>query len=111
MPRITLVGLIGPMTNRAGANSLALSIQKQASDDRPHALKIPAPQGGILTNGERPPPFQAEPTYNHRNRSQDSRVVGPVASRFVSGRAVFAHWPVDPFGSLSAMRTTEANTK
>jgi RNA polymerase sigma-70 factor (ECF subfamily) len=48
---------------------------------------------------------------DHRNRSHDSRVFGPVASRFISGRAVFAYWPVDRFGSLSAMRTTEAKTK
>jgi signal peptidase I len=48
---------------------------------------------------------------DHRNRSHDSRVFGPVASHFISGRAVFAYWPVDRFGSLSAMRTTEAKTK
>ena len=45
---------------------------------------------------------------DHRNWSHDSRVFGPVASRFISGRAVFAYWPADRFGSLSAMRTTEA---
>jgi signal peptidase I len=48
---------------------------------------------------------------DHRISSNDSRVFGPVASRFISGRAVFAYWPVDRFGSLSAMRTTEAKTK
>ncbi len=45
---------------------------------------------------------------DHRISSNDSRVFGPVASRFIYGRAVFAYWPVDHFGSLS---TTEANTK
>ena len=40
--------------------------------------------------------------------SNDSRVFGVVASHFIYGRAVFAYWPVDHFGSLS---TTEANTK
>jgi signal peptidase I len=45
---------------------------------------------------------------DHRISSNDSRVFGPVASRFIYGRAVFAYWPVDHFGSLSA---TEANTK
>jgi signal peptidase I len=45
---------------------------------------------------------------DHRISSNDSRMFGPVASRFIYGRAVFAYWPVDHFGSLS---TTEANTK
>lgn len=45
---------------------------------------------------------------DHRISSNDSRVFGPVASRFIYGRAVFAYWPVDHFGSLE---TTEANTK
>jgi signal peptidase I len=45
---------------------------------------------------------------DHRISSNDSRVFGPVASRFIYGRAVFAYWPVDHFGSLS---TDEAQTK
>src|ERR1700687_5996505 len=45
---------------------------------------------------------------DHRISSNDSRVFGPVASQFFYGRAVFAYWPVDHFGSLS---TTEANDK
>jgi signal peptidase I len=45
---------------------------------------------------------------DHRISSNDSRVFGPVANRFIYGRAVFAYWPVDHFGSLS---TTEANTQ
>jgi signal peptidase I len=45
---------------------------------------------------------------DHRISSNDSRVFGPVASRFIYGRAVFAYGPVDHFGSLS---TTEAKTK
>jgi signal peptidase I len=45
---------------------------------------------------------------DHRISSNDSRVFGPVPSRFIYGRAVFAYWPVDHFGSLE---TTEANTK
>ena len=44
---------------------------------------------------------------DHRISSNDSRVFGPVASRYIYGRAVFAYWPVDHFGSLS---TTEAST-
>src|SRR5260370_22964656 len=45
---------------------------------------------------------------DHRISSNDSRVFGPVGSSFIYGRAVFAYWPVDHFGSLSA---TEADTK
>jgi signal peptidase I len=45
---------------------------------------------------------------DHRISSNDSRVFGPVANRFIYGRAVFAYWPVDHFGSLSG---AEADTK
>jgi signal peptidase I len=45
---------------------------------------------------------------DHRISSNDSRVFGSVGSQFIYGRAVFAYWPVDHFGSLS---TTEANTR
>jgi signal peptidase I len=38
---------------------------------------------------------------DHRISSNDSRVFGPVSSRYIYGRAVFAYWPVDHFGSLS----------
>jgi signal peptidase I len=48
---------------------------------------------------------------DHRISSNDSRVFGPVASRYIYGRAVFAYWPVDHFGSLSTTATTEAKTK
>jgi signal peptidase I len=45
---------------------------------------------------------------DHRISSNDSRVFGPVAAQYIYGRAVFAYWPVDHFGSLS---TTEASDK
>jgi signal peptidase I len=45
---------------------------------------------------------------DHRISSNDSRVFGPVPSHYIYGRAVFAYWPVDHFGSLS---TAEAKTK
>jgi signal peptidase I len=45
---------------------------------------------------------------DHRISSNDSRVFGPVASQYIYGRAVFAYWPVDHFGSLSI---TDADTK
>src|SRR5437016_12130857 len=46
---------------------------------------------------------------DHRISSNDSRVFGPVPSRFIYGRAVFAYWPVDHFGSLSS--SAEAKEK
>src|SRR5229473_3569477 len=45
---------------------------------------------------------------DHRISSNDSRVFGPVPIQYIYGRAVFAYWPVDHFGSLS---TTDANEK
>lgn len=45
---------------------------------------------------------------DHRISSNDSRVFGPVSSHYIYGRAVFAYWPVDHFGSLD---TAEANSK
>jgi signal peptidase I len=45
---------------------------------------------------------------DHRISSNDSRVFGSVPSRYIYGRAVFAYWPVDHFGSLSI---TEAKSK
>lgn len=45
---------------------------------------------------------------DHRISSNDSRVFGSVPRRYIYGRAVFAYWPMDHFGSLS---TTEAQTK
>ena len=47
---------------------------------------------------------------DHRNNSNDSRVFGTVARRLIDGRAVFAYWPKDHFGSLSTRRTTEAKS-
>ena len=85
-------------------------------------------QGAVYVNGKVVPEPYVPPQYedlsdfgpvrvprdsyfvmgDHRISSNDSRVFGPVASRFIYGRAVFAYWPVDHFGSLSA---TEADTK
>jgi signal peptidase I len=45
---------------------------------------------------------------DHRISSNDSRVFGPVPSQVIYGRAVFAYWPVDHFGSLAM---TEAESK
>lgn len=48
---------------------------------------------------------------DHRSSSNDSRVFGTVARRLIHGRAVFAYWPMDHFGSLSAAASTETKNK
>jgi signal peptidase I len=58
-----------------------------------------------------PTPVPADSYFvmgDHRISSNDSRVFGPVPSQFIYGRAVFAYWPVDHFGSLAM---TEAENK
>src|SRR6202790_5865529 len=37
---------------------------------------------------------------DHRTSSNDSRIFGPVPRKFICGKAVFAYWPVDHFGSI-----------
>ena len=64
MLRDNLVGLIEPMQISAGADPLALSIQKQASDDRPSCLENPRPERAESSLTENvTSPFQAEPTH------------------------------------------------
>ena len=46
---------------------------------------------------------------DHRDSSNDSRVFGPVARQNIYGKAVFAYWPVDHFGSLNSSSTVEAS--
>ena len=48
---------------------------------------------------------------DHRDSSNDSRVFGPVPRSFIYGKAVFAYWPVDHFGSLASTTTVNAASK
>jgi signal peptidase I len=48
---------------------------------------------------------------DHRDSSNDSRVFGPVARQYIYGKAVFAYWPVNHFGSLTSSSTVNAASK
>jgi signal peptidase I len=48
---------------------------------------------------------------DHRDSSNDSRVFGPVPRQCIYGKAVFAYWPVDRFGSLASTSTVNAASK
>jgi len=48
---------------------------------------------------------------DHRDSSNDSRVFGPVSRSYIYGKAVFAYWPVDHFGSLTETSTVNAASK
>ena len=65
MLRDNLAGLIEPMRISARVDPLALSIQKQASDDRSSCLENPRPEGAESSLTENvTSPFQAEPAQN-----------------------------------------------
>ena len=64
MLRDNLVGLIEPMQISAGVDPLALTIRKQASDDRPSCLENPRPERAESSLTEdATSPFQAEPAH------------------------------------------------
>jgi signal peptidase I len=46
-----------------------------------------------------------------RSNSNDSRAFGTVAMQSIQGRAAFAYWPINHFGLLSTVGTTEAKAK
>src|SRR4029077_3127834 len=88
MLRDNLVGLIEPMRNSAGADPLALSIQKQASDDRSICLENPRPEGAESSLTENvTSPFQAEPAH----------LVLVGFTRSLYARALFHPDPIPPY--------------
>jgi len=50
--------------------------------------EMTVPQGSFFMMGD------------HRNMSSDSRDFGPVAQRFVVGKAVFGYWPFEKMGKV-----------
>jgi len=48
---------------------------------------------------------------DHRDSSNDSRVFGPVPRPYIYGKAVFAYWPMEHFGSLSSSPTVNAASR
>jgi signal peptidase I len=48
---------------------------------------------------------------DHRDSSNDSRMFGPVPREYIYGKAVFAYWPADHFGSLDLSSTVNAASK
>src|SRR5579872_1022069 len=48
---------------------------------------------------------------DHRDSSNDSRMFGTVPRDYIYGKAVFAYWPMNQFGSLTSSSTVSAASK
>ena len=57
------------------------------------------------------PPDQYFVMGDHRDSSNDSRMFGTVPREYIYGKAVFAYWPMDDFGSLTSTTTVNAAPK
>lgn len=57
------------------------------------------------------PPHSYFVMGDHRDSSNDSRMFGPVPRSYIYGKAVFAYWPMDHFGSLTAPPVVSAASK
>jgi signal peptidase I len=77
--------------------------------------KEPYVPAGFLDGSSYGPVLVPQESYfvmgDHRDSSNDSRVFGPVPARSIYGKAVFAYWPVDHFGSLATTSTVSAASK
>jgi hypothetical protein len=93
MLRDNLVGLIEPMLISAGADPLALSIQKRASDDRPSCLENPRPQGAESSLTENvTSPFQAEPAHSQKSKDDEGGSVRLAKNPYIIVRG---YWRPD----------------